>query len=189
MPPSASITDVLRSWHDFFLLVGGASATLLGLVFVSLTLVMQLPTMPDDNEQRIFAAPILLHFAYAIMMAALCLAPWQQLMAFGGAIMLIALVTLRKAVILCIQLWQRQKTMPVSRNTWIHLGIAPLLAALLCAASGGMLLHGDPRGVIGVATAAFSLDVMALFSAWNLFLWLVKEHRRGITSAGPPAQP
>jgi hypothetical protein len=31
-------TTDLHAWHDFFLLAGGASATLVGLVFVSVSL-------------------------------------------------------------------------------------------------------------------------------------------------------
>jgi hypothetical protein len=183
MPPTP-LLDVLRSWHDFFLLVGGASATLLGLVFVSLTLVIELPVLPDDHDRRLFATPILVHFAYAIVIAAVCLAPWQRQQSFGVVITLIGAVTLRKSVIIVVELARRHTQTPVSVENWIHIGLAPFAVALVLVAGGVLLIMGDLRGVMAVATGAFTLDVIALFSAWSLFLWLLKEQRRGKAGVG-----
>jgi hypothetical protein len=184
MPPT-TLYDLLKTWHDFFLLVGGVSATLMGLLFVSLTLVVELPTVPSDRERELFASPILVHFAYAIVIAAICLAPWQQTPVFGAAILVNGLVLLRKSIIVFIELWrQHQGDRSITATTWFHLGVAPIIVGLDCAASGLALIRGDLRGVAGAATGAFSLDVMALFSAWNLFLWMLKEQRR--TTESPP---
>jgi hypothetical protein len=41
----------MQSWHDFFLLTGGASATLLGLVFVAASIAATVPNEKLGDEK------------------------------------------------------------------------------------------------------------------------------------------
>ena len=87
--------EALRSWHDFFLLVGGASATLLGLVFVSVALVVSLPSLPDDDERSLFSSPIVAQLSYALGLSATGLAPWREAWWFGLGVSAAAVFALR----------------------------------------------------------------------------------------------
>jgi hypothetical protein len=179
MFPSGSFPDTLRSWHDFFLLVGGASATLLGLVFISVALVSSLPQLPDSNERDLFAAPVLIQFLYALALAALSLAPWQSARVFGFTTALLGMGAFVQSVGLFVSMRRRHRARQmVSGGVWLQSVVAPLVIATIWLASAIGLVCGELRAVAGVATAAIALDLLGVMGAWNLFLWMLAEYHR-----------
>jgi hypothetical protein len=50
----------LLAWHDFFLLVGAAAATLLGLVFVAASIAATIPNekLGDELSRALWVMPI-----------------------------------------------------------------------------------------------------------------------------------
>lgn len=169
--------DALRSWHDFFLLVGGASATLLGLLFIAVALVVNLPALPDERDRQLFSSPIVAQFAYALGLSALCLSPWRDARLLGIVVTLAGGLALYQSTGTARLLHQRRmERPPTPLHVWLTVAVAPLTSALLCAVSGVALLANDLRGLWSLALAA--LDLNGLLNAWRLFLWVLGEHRQ-----------
>jgi hypothetical protein len=169
--------DSLRGWHDFFLLLGGASATLLGLVFVSVALVVNLPTLPEQDERDLFSTPIVAQFSYALGLSALSLAPWREVRPYGAVVALLGVLAVFQTVRLTRRMWRRHRDkVPASSGVWLTVAIAPLISASLCAVSGLRLLTGDLRGVDTLGVAIALLDINALINSWRLFLWILEQH-------------
>src|SRR5215472_5526519 len=63
---TASLAELLHSWHDFYLLVGTASATLVGLMFVAASIGAQV--FKEENRAAIeaFISPTVVHFSTAL---------------------------------------------------------------------------------------------------------------------------
>ena len=61
-----SLTDLVHEWHDFFLLVGTASATLVGLMFVAASIGAQVFTEKNREGMRAFISPTVVHFGAAL---------------------------------------------------------------------------------------------------------------------------
>jgi hypothetical protein len=172
---STQLSSTLRAWHDFFLLVGGASATLLGLMFLSVALVIGLPALPEDRD--LFASPVVTQFMYAITLSALCLAPWQDVQAFGAIVTLIGLAALVQSIRRIYRMRRFQlATRRATISVWFHIVLGPLAADALCTASGMELLRADLRAVAGVAAVVIAHDLIGLRNAWNLFIWILEQH-------------
>ena len=68
-------TDTLKGWHDFYLLVGTAGATLLGLLFVAVSLGRGFLTKERQRGTRTFMSPVVIHFTSVFFLCAVGLFP------------------------------------------------------------------------------------------------------------------
>src|SRR5215470_10613450 len=71
----------LDTWQNFYVLVGTAAATLTGLMFVVITLIVQLRvqvSLPGSGI-AVFSTPNVFHFGAALLVAAILSAPWPEL--------------------------------------------------------------------------------------------------------------
>ncbi len=175
----ADLADSLRAWHDFYLLAGGASATLLGLVFVSVALVTGLPRLPAADEREAFVRPIILQFAYALVLSGLSLAPWHRCTTYGLAVAGVGVMAFVQFGALAPEMVRRHRTgEPVTRQIWFWHVVAPFGSALLTVASGMALARGELHALAGSATATFAFDLIGLGRSWQAFSWVLDRHPR-----------
>ena len=71
-------TDALKEWHDFYVLVGTAGATLLALLFVAVSLGAGYLTEERRSGTRMFMSPVVVHFTSVFFLSAVALCPWTQ---------------------------------------------------------------------------------------------------------------
>jgi hypothetical protein len=70
--------DALKEWHDFYLLVGTAGATLLALLFVAVSLGTGFLTEERQAPTRTFMSPVVIHFTSVFFLSAVALFPSHQ---------------------------------------------------------------------------------------------------------------
>ena len=70
-------TEALKQWHDFYMLVGTAGATLLALLFVAVSLGAGFLTDERRPATRTFMSPVVLHFSSVFFLSAIALFPWH----------------------------------------------------------------------------------------------------------------
>ena len=68
-----------RSWSDFYTLVGSTAATLIGLIFVVVSLGADNAKAGDEHRARIGVTPTLIHFAALLVGALAMLAPLSNI--------------------------------------------------------------------------------------------------------------
>jgi hypothetical protein len=56
------MTEILHDWHDFYVLLGTAAATLIGLMFVAASIGAGLFTDEHKDMMRTFLTPTIIHF-------------------------------------------------------------------------------------------------------------------------------
>jgi hypothetical protein len=85
-------TDVYNAgeWHDFFLMTGGGAAALAGLVFVAMSI--NLDVVAQDTTHRLRAINMLTGFTAAFMICALVLMGGQSHQAVGAEWLVVASV-------------------------------------------------------------------------------------------------
>src|SRR5690348_16434946 len=66
---TSNFAESLSGWHDFYLLAGGASATLIGLLFVGVSIHIDLIAHEKAVPLRHMAGQILFNFIYVIVIA------------------------------------------------------------------------------------------------------------------------
>ena len=69
------MTAELEHWHDFYVLVGTAGATLLALLFVAVSLGAGFLTETRAAATRTFYSPVVIHFTSVFFIAAIALVP------------------------------------------------------------------------------------------------------------------
>src|SRR5258708_30877634 len=76
-----AVLSPLATWQNFYVIIGTAAATLTGLMFVVITLIVQLRVQVSSPRSGIavFSTPNVVHFDTALLVAAVLSAPWQAL--------------------------------------------------------------------------------------------------------------
>src|SRR5690242_320481 len=71
--------STLAGWQNFYVIAGAAAGALIGLQFVVMTLITNLPRRNGDAQAgEAFATPTIVHFATVLGLAGVLTAPWDQ---------------------------------------------------------------------------------------------------------------
>lgn len=168
-------------WHDFYSVAGEAAATLLGLVFVAMSLRADPTGRQFEREQALWtlAAGVLAMFADVVLLALVVLIPDQTPLGVGlPALVLGALVLLIDLVV----------TRGVRRVTSFAKGVlaTPLLGCLLQVLAGVGIIVGQAVGLVVLAVATGILLASALLASWLL---LSGPALAILRRSAPPAHP
>jgi len=154
-------------WHDFFVMLGGASAALAGLVFVGLSIHAR--AVASDPLYRVRARNLTAGIVYVMVVSALVLAPGQGRTALGIEIVVGgALIGFLFSAPLRLHLARLE--------FWMRVRIAAAVAAcLLSVAAGASLLAHAGGGLYLLVPAGIAGVVLNVFGAWSLLLGLARE--------------
>jgi hypothetical protein len=187
-PRSASLArsmdafaDALRPWHDYFMLTGASAATLMGLVFVAVSL--------GGNVKRAsmriletFVSPIVLQFGHVLLLAALVVVPthrpWTLALACGG----LSLFVLLNVLDVLRGMVAHHRAGLVDRNKWVWNFGLPFVAALAAVAASGELFFGATWALDVLAASSAMFVAIGVRNTWRLVMWIL-EHR--VPDAGP----
>ena len=134
----------LAGWQNFYVIVGSSAGALIGLQFVVLTLISDMPASRGSAQAgHAFATPTIVHFGTVLLLSAALTAPWQGI---SSAAVLWGLVGLIGVIYALIVAWRMRDTnlVPASvRRLAVsfapaacvvrHVGSVGLRDALLCA--------------------------------------------------------
>ena len=101
-----SFSQALSEWTAFYALMGGASATLLGLLFVALSVRLNIFHQRQVADVRGFAAFTFGTFLVAIAVAGLAIAPHAQRSTLAIPLLLVS-ISAFLAIALIARLWIR----------------------------------------------------------------------------------
>jgi hypothetical protein len=159
--------ETLLGWHDFYMVAGASSATLVGLLFVSLSL--HLRAVLARREVRGFARVTLTNFAVVLLVALFVVIPQDS---HGTGIDLqvagaVSIVIVALPVLAARTSSTRTLSTPllVLRFTFSILGYAGTLAA------GTLLSNGSyTSGFSLLAAVTIVLLVISLRNSWDLLI-------------------
>ncbi len=171
--------SLLARWQNFYVIIGAAAATLTGLMFVATTLYagVRIEVSSARAGLEAFATPTLVHFALALLVAAILSAPWQALWQAG---LLLALTGLGGVTLVVIAIrWERRQSEYHSKLAdWLWYRTLPLLAYLALVVTG-ILLPRSPAPVLFVVGAATVLLLLiGIRNAWDSVTYLAIERAR-----------
>jgi hypothetical protein len=67
----------LAGWENFYVIVGSSAGALIGLQFVVITLLADMPIRGGQEAGEAFATPTIVHFGTALLLSAILNAPWH----------------------------------------------------------------------------------------------------------------
>jgi hypothetical protein len=143
----------LAGWENFYVIVGSSAGALIGLQFVVMALVADMPRTPAQAQAgHAFATPTIVHFGAVLMLSAALSAPWHSI---GGAAVLWGLMGLG-GVAYAIIVARRQRVQntyqPVFED-WLFHAVLPFAAYATFSASACAARAYPTECLFGVATA------------------------------------
>lgn len=172
----------LQAWQNFYLLTGGASATLVGLMFVAISLGSGLYTREPTPRLNTIVTPMsrtYIHFVYVLATAACVLVPTMTETVLGALLVLAGLASLGHlaGMVPSAREQYRKRRLDWSDVFW-YLVIPAIGYVLYLDAGIGLLRTAEgmtPReyALDALAAATILLLVTAVRNAWDLVVWMV----------------
>lgn len=163
-------SQAVAQWHDFYIMVGTASATLIGLLFIGVTLNIDLIRRSDFVDVRHVAALTFNSFFYPVIFAVVFLIP--DISPAGLGIPLLALGGL--GLLNMLRQFRRTRS---SHRVWGRSAVAnrfvmPSISLLGIVVIGISVLAGSTSGFVWLVPAMISLIASASRNAWDMLIGL-----------------
>lgn len=166
----ADFTQIIHNWQIFYATIAGSSSTLLGLLFVAVSLNKEHLEHEDHAHFKALARQTFGTFIYIITFSLVFLIPKESPHALGIPLTCIALFGFINII---REMVPHMKTL----NTWIALNrygwsIAGFL--VMISSSVHVMLSGDESSLYHMVSAMFMLLVSAVKSSWVLMVEIKK---------------
>jgi hypothetical protein len=167
-------TQIAQRWHDFFLLTGTAAATLIGLMFVSISFAVGSTAERKRGDVDAWVTPSLVYFAEVFIIAGAAIAP---LAARTLGMLLLALLALNATfgTWRLRYLFLQHKEESLGGKTWLWQVLLPVSAQAVWGLGAYGLIISDARGFAAIAGAVTLLLLVAVHNAWNLVIYFIEQ--------------
>ena len=174
MPP---LSDALGPWHDFYIMLGTASATLIGLLFVAASVAPGVFSAERPHAMRVFLSPSVVHFTSILMVCLVVIAPIRNHMPLVLLLGAEALFGLGY----CVFVWRNMIRSGLSAS--LDLTDRTCYAALpavgyACITAAAIMFESRAEtGCLLLPLGTCSLLLVGIRNAWDITSWTVM--RRG----------
>jgi hypothetical protein len=182
----SSLSELLHAWHDFYVLVGTASATLVGLMFVTASIGATLFTERNREAVKAFISPTVVHFSEVLFVCILAAIPSETWLTLAALLGLGGATGLIYSARVLVQLFVR-RSFDVDVVDRLFYALLPVAGYLLALASAVALFMQSPWSLELLAAALITLLLAGIRNAWDMTIWIVI--RTPVPDAGrqPPA--
>ena len=157
------------SWHDFYVTMGAASASLIGLLFVALSLNLDAITATSSEDLRALAEQAFNSFSLVLLIAVVFLVPSNDPTTYGVAYVLLAVGAGYRMLRRAPAVWRgRQRDRLGEGVVWRF--VLPGAAVLGLLASGLGLVAGQPSALYWLVAVIIGLLMSAARSSWDLLV-------------------
>ena len=170
----------LDRWENFYVIVGSSAGALIGLQFVVMTLLADIPSAPtEERAGQAFGTPNVVHFGVVLLLSAMLSAPWNGIVVvailwgltgFAGVVY-IAIVVRRMRL---------QHVYHAVFEDWLFHVLLPLAAYIMLAVSAGLAYWHARTSLFVVGAAALLLLFIGIHNAWDTVMYhvFVRENER-----------
>src|SRR5947209_5145632 len=163
----------LDGWANFYVIVGSAAGALIGLQFVVMTLIANLPiTRGNAQAGDAFSTPTVVHFAAVLLLSAAASAPWGDRtgpavvwgLVGAGGIVYVLVVGMRL---------RSQTAYRAVREDWLCHILLPLASYATLAAAAWPAVSYPRTSLFLVGAAALVLLFAGIHNAWDIIRYHV----------------
>lgn len=169
---SASISE---HWHDLYVMFGGSSAALLGLLFVATSL--HLDKIVSNPGFRMRARNLTIHLVVTLILAAAVLTP-QPIAVLGGELVAVSLCGLWLPLSFHYNAHFKNKAMGKRGGLSIVRGLTYLVAYLLALAGGAALIDQSNWGMYLLTLAYVIFIGSVVWNAWTIMVGVGLEEEQ-----------
>ena len=165
---------VPHGWDNFFVMAGTAAATLMGLLFVAITLGAHLSASRAARGVHVFMTPTLMRFGGVLFQSLALLVPWPSPWPLAIILILAGLTGIIYAIVI-LRLLRRMDFANIDLRDSIVYGGAPALANASLTAGGIGLVIGHPFAPYAIGGAMALLLGVGIHNAWDMTLWILRN--------------
>lgn len=171
-----SFVQALHDWQNFYFMIGTASATLIGLMFVAVSLGADMPSARDLTGVNTFVTPILIHFISVLAIAGIMLVPTMRLASLDMTLLVVGTLFTLYSIWVGWQFMRHPSSGNYTRSDWKWYVIFPVVGDGLVVLTGLWLyMTGTTEALNLLAVAAAILLVVSLRNTWDLMLWIAQN--------------
>ncbi len=179
--------EAISRWGGFYGLAGTASATLAGLLFVAVSLHIDVITNKEASDANGLARQTLTNFLLIVAVSLLFLIPNSTSISLGLTLFCLGLVGCYQEVRVGLQIRPAWKeTIALPRNYLIRRLILPAISYLVLVLVALSLFAGQTDGLYWAVVAVILILFNATTSSWALLFHLavLKQSRKDSSSSG-----
>lgn len=174
MAPDA--TEMLHAWHEFYLLIGTAAGTLIGLMFVAVTVGANYLTEEKRPAVQAFFSPTVAHFSVVLTTCIILLAPHSDI-TLGVVLLVVGLGGFAYAVLVWVRMGRGGFTATIDLADRLWYALSPVSGHALLIAAAVLLLLRDVRGLDVAAAGVVLLLLVGIRNAWDITAWAAMRAR------------
>jgi hypothetical protein len=157
----------IEGWDNFYVIVGSSAGALIGLQFVVITLIADLPVIRDAAQASgAFTTPSVIHFGIVLLLSAIVSMPWNGIEAVAIIWGLLGVGGIIYAAIVARRLRAQNVYQPVFED-WLSHVLFPLAAYAALAAAAGLARSHTRPALFLVAGSALLLLFVGIHNAWD----------------------
>jgi MFS family permease len=167
---------MLHDWHDFYVLLGTASAALIALLFVAASIGTGLISSQRSTATRTYMSPIIFHYTFVLFISLMALVPDMTDAALAAIVIIVALAGIGFSIAVLIGVVRSAASDLADRFGY---GASPLGAYAAALAAAGFLFAHSTVGPNVLAGALVLLLLVNIRNAWDLTITFVQRHTDG----------
>jgi len=168
-----SAMNELEGWANFYILVAAAAATLIGLLFVVITLAAE-RRVSEASKIPIYLTPTVIYFASVLFLAALLCFPSQTRLTANCCICLMGVAGLVYSGAFFVR--RGVKINYYELHDWIAYAAFPFASYGIIVLGGVLFLHDPQLGLTLVAVAMLLLLAVSIRNSWAIAVDVVSTH-------------
>jgi hypothetical protein len=171
------LTDALAHWHEFYTLLGTASATMVGLLFVAATVGSGVFTADRRAPLRVFLSASVVHFSGVLAASLIVLAPVQSWLLFGVLILGCGMFGLGYSCLTWRDTVRDGLSKSIDLDDKVWYAALPLVGYLFETAAGIALALQSDLGGAALALSMAMLLMVGIHNAWDITVWSITRRR------------
>ena len=168
---------MLQAWHDFYALVGTASATLVGLMFVAASVGSGVFTEERQVGMRTFLSPTVVAFSVVLATSLLGVMPVSDLRLLAAMVAGMGALGL----VYSWRVWRRMVESGIAsgidHEDRVWYAMAPATAYAVLAAAGVSIQFAPQAAGACLAIAAGLLLLAGIRNAWDMTTWVLLRRK------------
>jgi hypothetical protein len=168
---TAEAAQMLSDWHDFYILIGTASATLIGLMFVSASIAAGFVTDQHRAGLQAFLTPTVVHFSAILATCLLLLAPLGARPLLAILLMAMGLASFVYAAMVWLRMRREGLFARIDNADRVWYGLGPVAFYLVLVAGAATMLAHPRLGLEIAAAAQAALLLFGIRNAWDITIW------------------
>jgi hypothetical protein len=163
----------LDGWGNFYVIVGSSAGALIGLQFVVMTLIANMPiSRANAQAGDTFSTPSVVHFGVVLLLSAVGCAPWSELAIVAVIWGLVGFSGAVYVVVVARRMRMQTAYQAVFEDRLFHV-LLPFTAYIMLAVSAGAAYFYPRPALFLVGAVVLLLLFISIHNAWDIVTYHV----------------